>query len=142
MKKSFLLVFAKKHRHAFVTFLRLSLGIVFLWFGALKIAGYNPVYDLIANSMAPFLATAPWFTVLGIFEATIGILLISNKLVSITHVALFLHLIGTFSVFVFGWDMMFDPHFPVLNLQGEFVVKNLILVSSGLVVLSHEDKDA
>ncbi|MDO8483167.1 MAG: hypothetical protein Q7S86_05125 [bacterium] len=120
--------------------LRFSIGIVFIWFGGLKIAGYNPVFDLVYYSMAPFLAAGGGLMVLGILEVVIGILLLVNWLLIFTHTVLLFHLLGTFSTFVFGWHVVFEPSFPVLSLGGEFVVKNMALAVSGLLVLIHEQR--
>ncbi|PIQ68243.1 MAG: hypothetical protein COV91_05165 [Candidatus Taylorbacteria bacterium CG11_big_fil_rev_8_21_14_0_20_46_11] len=38
-----------------VFFLRIGLAIIFIWFGLLKVAGYNPVWELVA-SVSPWLA--------------------------------------------------------------------------------------
>jgi len=123
-----------------VKVLRVVIGVVFIWFGALKILGYNPVFDLIYNSMAPFLASGVGLIVLGIVEVFIGAMLLSNRARFLTHLLLVLHLLGTFSTFIFGWHVIFDPYFPILTLAGEFVVKNFILVMSGLVVLIHKSR--
>ena len=123
-----------------IRLLRWSLAVVFIWFGALKVAGYNPVFDLIHNSMAPMLASGIGLTGLGIFECVIGLLLLCNRAILLAHLLLALHLLGTFSTFIFGWHIMFTPAFPILSLAGEFVVKNLTLVIAGLVVLVHESR--
>mgnify|MGYP000867859283 FL=1 len=52
--------------------LQISLGIIFIWFGVLKVFGNSPANDLITK-------TVYWFNpdvfiqILGIWEATIGI---------------------------------------------------------------------
>src|SRR5215213_6123335 len=54
------------------TLLRYSLALIFCWFGALKVAGRSPVYDLLS-------ATLPWFNpqvivpLIGVVELTLGI---------------------------------------------------------------------
>ncbi|OHA91714.1 MAG: hypothetical protein A2832_01540 [Candidatus Zambryskibacteria bacterium RIFCSPHIGHO2_01_FULL_44_22b] len=120
--------------------LRIVIGVVFIWFGVLKVLGYNPVFELIYNSMAPFLAGGTGLVILGFVEVFIGAMLLSNRSRFFTHLLLVLHLLGTFSTFIFGWDVIFDPYFPILTLAGEFVVKNFILVMSGLVVLVHKPR--
>ena len=45
------------------------------------------------------------------------------------------HLIGTLSIIVIAPHVIFAPEFPVLTMEGEFVVKNLILISASLVLL-------
>jgi putative oxidoreductase len=130
------------HEHLLMMALRLSLGIIFTWFGILKVFGYNPVFDVIYHSMAPFLASGLGLIVLGSFEALLGILLIYNRFLDLTHLLLMLHLIGTFSTFIFGFEIIFEPRFPILSLAGEFVIKNLILLLAGLAVLVHESRRA
>ena len=132
--------FPARYENILMTLLRIVIAIVFVWFGALKILGYNPVFDLIHNSMAPFLAGGNGLIILGIVEIFIGLMLLTNRVLLFTHILLVLHLLGTFSTFIYGWDVIFDPHFPILSLAGEFVIKNMIIVMAGLVVLVHESK--
>lgn len=134
--------FPKKYEDYLVTILRLSIGLIFVWFGLLKVFGYNPVFDLIYHSAFPVFAADTGLIVLGVIETIIGILLFVNRALMVTHVVLLLHLLGTFSTFVFGWQVVFTPHFPVLSLGGEFVVKNMALAIAGLVVLVHESRRA
>lgn len=118
------------------TLLRISLGIVFFWFGVLKVAGYNPVYEIIYSSF-PFFGEGIGNQILGIIEAVIGLGLLLNIVPTIIHISLLLHLLGTFLVFILAPDLMFDPNFPILTLSGEFVFKNVVLATAGLVVVSH-----
>lgn len=125
-----------RRRALLLTGLRLSLGLIFFWFGILKVFGYNPVYDLV-YAVHPVLVTSAGNFVLGAVEALIGLLLLVNVLPRLTHVALVIHLIGTFLTFVTAPELMFSPHFPILTFAGEFVFKNLTLAMAGLVVLAH-----
>ena len=117
-----------------VALLRIAIGIIFFWFGALKLVGYNPVYELVYASF-PFLADGVGNLLLGGLETAIGVALILNLFPKTTHAALILHLTGTFSVFLVAPALMFQPHFPMLTLAGEFVVKNLSLAMGGIVVI-------
>jgi uncharacterized membrane protein YkgB len=36
-----------KTEDKFITILRISLALVFIWFGALNALGYNPVFDMV-----------------------------------------------------------------------------------------------
>jgi len=127
------------HKHHLLTALRLTLAIIFIWFGLLKIFGFNPVFDLVYHSMVPWFSDGAGLITLGIIETILGIMILINKARSLTHVLLVAHLAGTFSTFLYGWHVVFDPYFPVLSLAGEFVVKNLTLAFSALVVLAYED---
>ena len=133
-------IFSDRYCRILIIALRLTLAIIFFWFGALKIFGYNPVYDLIHSSMLPMMAEGAGLIGLGAFEVVIGLMLMINRAVIVTHTVLVLHLLGTFTTFLFGWHVVFDPNFPILSLSGEFVVKNATLAVAGLVVLTHESR--
>ncbi len=130
--------FLKTYGDALMVALRLGLALIFIWFGALKVFGFNPVFDLIYYSMVPAFAHGVGLLWLGVAELCIGVMLVINRALIFTHLVLLGHLIGTFSTFLFGWHVIFDPYFPVLSLSGEFVVKNMVLAISGLVVLVFE----
>ncbi len=132
-----------KHRYenAAIVLLRLSIALIFIWFGLLKVNGFDPVFDLV-RSVLPFLATPPGLTLLGWFEVAIGVGVLLNIFRPLVFGILILHLLGTFLTFVTAPDLMFAPHFPILSMAGEFVIKNLTLVIAGLVVLLHESHRA
>lgn len=117
-----------------VAFLRIALGIVFFWFALLKLVGYNPVYDIVYASF-PILADGIGNLFLGGLELAIGVGLLCNIFPKTMHAVLILHLVGTFSVLLTAPQLMYSPHFPMLTLAGEFVVKNLVLAMSGVVVI-------
>lgn len=117
-----------------VALLRIALGIVFFWFAALKLVGYNPVYDIVYASF-PILADGIGNLFLGGLELAIGVGLLCNIFPKTMHAVLILHLVGTFSVLLTAPQLMYSPHFPMLTLAGEFVVKNLVLAMSGVVVI-------
>jgi putative oxidoreductase len=127
----------RRYENVLVVLLRLSIAIVFIWFGLLKVFGYNPVFDLV-NSVMPVFASGTGLIVLGWFETAIGVGLIINRFRSIVHILLVLHLAGTFLTFITAPELVFIPAFPILSLAGEFVVKNLVLAIAGMVVLLHE----
>lgn len=127
-----------RYKHSLIITLRFTLALVFVWFGFLKIWGFNPVFDLIYNSMMPAFAEGPGLIILGLIELGLGLMLCINKARTVTHTFLVLHLLGTFSTFIYGWHVVFVPHFPILSLSGEFVIKNIVLAIAALVVLTHE----
>lgn len=118
------------------TVLRLSLALVFIWFGALKVAGKSPVFALIA-------ATLPWvnphFVVpaLGVVEIMLGIgLIFLSRARRLVLLVLTGHLLGTFLTFVDAPGWVFQNGNPLmLTASGEFVLKNLVLISSALVLV-------
>lgn len=122
-----------------VFLLRIALGVTFIWFGALKLSGSNPVFDIVYASY-PMLAEGIGNTILGIFEVVIGLGLMFEFFPVLTHIALAGHLLGTMLVFVLGPEVVFDPHFPFLTLAGEFVFKNVVLLMAGFVILKYNEQ--
>jgi uncharacterized membrane protein YkgB len=117
-----------------VPLLRISLGVVFLWFGLLKILDVSPVSGLVAK-------TIYWFDpevvvpALGVFEVFVGACLVAGRLMRIALPLLILQMAGTFMVLVLLPDVAFRDRNPfLLTVEGEFVVKNLVLLSAALVI--------
>lgn len=114
--------------------LRISLGVVFVWFGALKVFDVTPVADLVGRTVYWF--DPSWVVpVLGVFEIIVGLGLLS-KIALRPVLALFaLQMVGTFLVLVLLPEVSFqDGNVLLLTVEGEFVVKNLVLLSAGMVV--------
>ncbi len=113
------------------TFLRIALGITFVWFGVLKLFNASPATEMIIHSMEPvFKANNLFFFALSILEISIGVLLLMNRFVKPVSVVMMGHLtVATLLVLV---TQGFSPRFPILSLEGEFVVKNLVLIAAGL----------
>jgi putative oxidoreductase len=121
--------------------LRISLGVVFVWFGALKVFGDSPVAELVS-------ATVPWadrgFLVpaLGWVEIVLGAALLVGRPVRLALIAVAAHLAGTFLVFVQAPSLVLTDGNPLLlNGNGEFVLKNLVLVCAALVLLPLSTQD-
>ena len=122
--------------------LRLSLGVVFIWFGALKIIDRSPVEALVA-------ATVYWFDpdvvvpLLGVWEVVVGLGLLLQFAMRLTLLLFWLQLAGTFLVLVLQPGVAFQNGNPLLlTTEGEFVIKNLVLIAAGLVVGSTVQRKA
>lgn len=123
-----------------VALLRIALGVVFLWFGVLKVAGTSPVRDLVAATV-PVLP-ASWFVpAVGVFEVLAGMALVVAVRVRLVAALTALHLLGTFLVLVAQPAVAFRHGNPLLlSATGEFVVKNLVLLAAALVLARHHDR--
>src|SRR3990172_4632917 len=122
-----------------ITALRLSLGIVFLWFGALKFfPGLSPAEDLAARTISQItfglLAPQTAVFILAVWECLIGIGLIFNLFMRATLFLLWVQMLGTITPFFFFPGEVFTvfPYAPTL--EGQYIVKNIVLVSAGLVI--------
>ncbi|NLC57931.1 MAG: hypothetical protein GX774_13930 [Armatimonadetes bacterium] len=116
-----------------VPLLRIALGTVFLWFGALKVVGASPVNDLVATTVYWF--SPRWFVpLLGVWEMAIGVGLLFRVALRLTLLLLLVQLSGTFLTLVVAPDLAFRGSPLVLTDVGEFVIKNLVLLSAGLAI--------
>lgn len=126
-----------------VPFLRISLAVVFIWFGALKIFGTTPVRDLVASTV--YWVDPDWFVpALGVVEALVGLGLLFRVGLRLVLAVLFAQLVGTFLVFVLLPEIAFQEGNPLsLTTEGEFVVKNLVLLAAAMTVgaLIGEEKE-
>ena len=120
--------------------LRVVLGVVFVWFGVLKVAGASPVGDLVARTL-PWIPADVVLPVLGGIEVLLGVALMTGLGLRLVVLAMCLHLAGTFLTFLMAPALMFQRDNPLLlTADGEFVMKNLVLITAGLVLLTHVDR--
>jgi uncharacterized membrane protein YphA (DoxX/SURF4 family) len=122
-----------------IKLLRISIGIVFFWFGLLKFfPGVSPAEELAVNTIQVIsfnlLEPRAILTILAIWESLIGLGLISGVLLRETLLLLFLQIIGTlFPIFVFPGEVFTGIPY-ALTLEGQYIIKNLALISAGLVI--------
>lgn len=122
-----------------VTLMRIALGIVFFWFGVLKLfPGLSPATTLAGNtiSVLSFGMVPPQISVpvLAIWECAIGLGLITGKWMRATILLLLLQMSGTLLPLVFFPEATFTrfPYAPTL--EGQYIIKNLVLVTAALVL--------
>lgn len=120
--------------HYGLIILRLGLGVIFFWFGALKLVpGLSPAEELVRNTVY-FVDPDLFLPILAIWEMLIGLGLIFGKFMRLTLLLLFLQMPGT------ALPLLILPHvvwtvFPYgLTLEGQYIVKNLALIGSALVL--------
>jgi putative oxidoreductase len=120
--------------------LRCAFGTIFIWFGALKIAGVTPVGDFVAG-------TLPWFDrtwlvpAVGMVEVAIGLAVIVGRYLVFVCAVLIGHLTGTFLSLVMQPGVAFQGGNPLLlTATGEFVVKNVVFIAAALVLAARFDR--
>ena len=125
-------------RHG-VTLARVSLGIVFLWFGALKFfPGLSPAEGLAARTIERLsgggIGPSTALLILATWEVLIGLGLLTGRLLRITLLLLFVQMVGTLlPLFLFPEETFTAiPYAPTL--EGQYIIKNLVLVSAAIVV--------
>lgn len=119
--------------------LRISLGIVFLWFGALKFfPGLSPAYDLAARTIETLsfgLVTAGVsIPLLATWECLIGIGLLFGIFMRAVLLLLAVQMAGTLMPLVLFPSEVFTriPYAPTL--EGQYIIKNAVLISAAIVL--------
>ena len=119
--------------------LRIALGVVFLWFGALKLVpGLSPAETLAGRTIeALTLGLVPAsvaLPILALWEVAIGVGLLVGRWMRVTLALLFVQMLGTITPLVlfpaetFTWF----PWAPTL--EGQYIVKNIVLVTAAIVL--------
>ena len=114
--------------------LRLGLGIVFFWFGALKLVpGLSPAEEMVRNTTY-FVDPDLFLPVLAIWEMVIGLGLIFGRFMRITLLLLFLQMAGTALPLVILPEAVWTTFPYGLTLEGQYIIKNLVLIGAALVL--------
>ncbi len=119
--------------------LRISLGLVFLWFGFLKFfPGLSPAQDLATRTIEVLsfglLKPEVSIYILAVWECLIGLGLLAGRFMRATLLLLFLQMLGTITpIFLFPSEVFLRiPYAPTL--EGQYIIKNMVLISAGLVL--------
>ena len=122
-----------------VPLLRISLGIVFVWFGALKFfPGLSPAQDLAARTIErlSFGMVGPSLSVpvLALWECLIGLGLLSGRFMRTTLLLLAAQMAGTLTPLLLFPGEVFTriPYAPTL--EGQYIIKNAVLISAAIVI--------
>lgn len=122
-----------------ISVLRIAMGLVFLGFGILKFfPGVSPAGNLVEATIAKMtdgLMPAELGLVLtAVLECAIGISLISRRYLRLTIYLLVLELVGILSPLVLLPGRMFSGPAHMPSLEGQYVLKDFILVAAAMVV--------
>lgn len=120
-----------------VDILRISLGVVFLAFGAVKfVPDASPAQALVERTLDTLslglVSGAAALLMTAVAECFIGITLITGKLLRAGLAVLGASLVGIMSPLVLFFTDMFPSDGPTLEAQ--YVFKDIVLVAAGLVV--------
>lgn len=122
-----------------VSLLRVSLGVVFLWFGALKFfPSLSPAQDLAARTIEALslglVGPSLSLPALAAWECLIGLGLLWRRTTRAALLLMALQMLGTLTPLVlFPAEAFTRPPFAP-TLEGQYIIKNLVLVSAGLVI--------
>src|SRR5690349_11112258 len=119
--------------------LRVSLGVVFLWFGALKFfPGMSPASDLAARTIYALsfgiVSAQVSVPLLAAWECLIGLGLILGVFMRAMLLLLALQMAGTLTPLLLFPREVFTrvPYAPTL--EGQYIIKNAVLISAAIVL--------
>jgi uncharacterized membrane protein YkgB len=140
--------------HYGIRFLRYSIGFIFIWFGGLKFfPDVSPAQELATSTIDlltfGLIPTQVSLFFLALLEVLIGILLISGLWIRLTLALLFFQMAGTLTPIVLFPDLVFTAVPYALTIEGQYIIKNVVILSAALVIgstardgkiVKHEDK--
>ncbi|RTY96235.1 hypothetical protein EKL32_02495 [Flavobacterium sp. GSN2] len=137
--KDFYFRFSHKMEQHSIDIMRISLAVVYIWFGALKISGMSPAGELVEQTVYWF-EPKIFIPILGVFEVLIGLGLLIKRCIPYTIPVLLIHMAATFFPVFILKKVCFDafPYCPTL--AGQYIIKNLILISGTLVITGKYNK--
>lgn len=118
--------------------LRISVGVVFFWFGFLKFFGNLSAADEIASRTISWLTFGylpeEWsMPILGTMECVIGLGILTRKFMKYVIPLMYFQMAGTLLPLVIfpsdTWRFAFVP-----TLEGQYIIKNSILISVAVVL--------
>lgn len=118
--------------------LRISLGVIFIWFGLLKPLGLSSAEPLVLATVRwlPFFDGSTWVSVIGWWEVAIGITFLFRRTLRVAIALLAMQMVGTFLPLVMLPAVTFQegafPYGPTM--EGQYIIKNLLIISAALVV--------
>jgi uncharacterized membrane protein YkgB len=118
--------------------LRISLALVFIWFGILKPFGLSAAEGLVLATVdwMPVFRATTWLAIIGWWEVAIGATFLFRQTLRIAIALLFLQMVGTFMPLVMLPEVTFQagriPYAPTL--EGQYIIKNLVMIAAALVI--------
>ncbi len=118
--------------------LRVSLGIIFIWFGVLKPPGVSTAAPLVKATVhwLPIFSPENWVIVIGWWEVAIGVTFLFPRTTRVAIALLAMQMAGTFMPLVLLPEITFQagriPWAPTL--EGQYIVKNLMIISAAIVL--------
>lgn len=113
--------------------LRYALAVTFIWFGALKPLGLSPAAGLVERTVYWF-EPSVFVPILGWWEVLIGLFLVFRPTIRASLFLLFLQMPGTMLPLVLLPDVCFTQVPYGLTLEGQYIIKNLVLIGAAIVL--------
>jgi uncharacterized membrane protein YkgB len=119
--------------------LRISIGLIYFWFGSLKFGlGTSPAEALATTTMSVLthglLPAAVSLRLLALWECAIGLCFITGRCFRVGVRLMYLHMAGTTTA-LFFWPSLLFTHIPYQpTLEGQYIIKNLVFIAAAAVL--------
>ncbi len=125
-----------------IMLLRISIGIIFFWFGIQKFfPGMSSAEDLATRTIEVMtfglIQQSVGMHLLALWEVIIGITFMFGVFMRIAIPLLFLQMLGTVTPLFFFPSETFTLTPVIPNLVGQYIIKNLVLIAAGMVIGAH-----
>jgi uncharacterized membrane protein YphA (DoxX/SURF4 family) len=113
---------------------RLSIFVIYFWFGLLKFLGLSPAGELVkglAQKVVPFLPFEQFYIFFACCEMLIGLLFLIPRASRLVVILLAFHLIAVFLPLILMRDITWASSF-VPTLEGQYIIKNLLIVATAI----------
>ena len=117
--------------------IRISFGIIFIWFGILKLFDVSSAESLLKATVVwlPFGKPEFWLITIGWWEIIIGLTFLFAQTTKIAIALLFLQMFGTFMPLVLLPEITFqNGNIFTPSLEGQYIIKNVMIISAALVL--------
>lgn len=119
--------------------LRISVAIIYIWFGALKFfPDVSPAEELAKNTMSILtlhhISNPILYITLAVWETLIGIFLLFNLFPKCVISLALLHMLGTFTPLLITSETTFNEYPFLLTLVGQYIMKNLVVISALIAI--------
>ena len=118
---------------------RISLFVVFFWFGLLKALGLSPAGPLVHSlfdQTIHWMSFGTFYMLFALFEMLIGVLFLIKGAERIVLPLLLFHMVTTFLPLIYlpteSWQAPWVP-----TLAGQYIIKNLALIAAAIGIAAH-----
>lgn len=116
-------------------YLQISIGLVYLWFGALKFfPNLSPAEELAKNTIGELtfslIPANVAILLLAFWEVLVGVFLLFNLQKKTTIRVAVVHMLLTFSPLYFFPELIFNENMLTLTLLGQYIIKNLVILGA------------
>jgi uncharacterized membrane protein YphA (DoxX/SURF4 family) len=122
-----------------ILFLRIALGVLFLWFGAIKFLAHTTPFEAFALKTAEgmsggLIPSKVALILLAMLECLIGLGLLAGRAPRIVLLLIVLHLCGTIAPLFLEPDRIWIRFPFLLTLPGKYIFRHLALYSAAIVI--------